>query len=142
MSDPVVVRNSASFVSQVSVGRHRFTIDEPGELGGTDAGPTPYDLLAAALGGCTVMTLHFYAKRENIPLAGAEARVTHGREHAKDCADCETSSGFIHRFRIELKLEGELSPEQRTKLVAIAGRCPVSKTLTSEIRVDEVVLSD
>lgn len=139
MSEPVIVCNSNSFVSEVHVGKHRFTLDEPLSAGGTDAGPTPYDLLAAALGGCTVMTLHFYAKRENLPLEAAEVTVTQDREHAKDCADCVTQSGYIHRFQMQLKLTGPLTPEQREKLVSVASRCPVGKTLSSEIKIDKVV---
>src|SRR6185503_8020117 len=108
---------------------------------GTGEGPTPYDMLASALGGRPVMTLHFYAKREKLPLEGVDVTVTHDRQHAKDCADCVTHSGYIHRFRVEIRLHGPLSEEQRQKLLSIAGRCPVAKTLASEIRIDEVLVS-
>lgn len=129
-----------SFRTEVEAGPHRWVLDEPRDAGGGGEGPTPYDMLASALGGCTAMTLYFYAKREQIPLEGVDVTVTHDRQHAKDCADCTNKSGYIHRFRVELRLLGPLSEEQRQKLLSIAGRCPVKKTLTSEIRVDEVLL--
>jgi putative redox protein len=130
-----------SFRTEVEAGPHRWVLDEPPEAGGTGEGPTPYDMLASALGGCTVMTLHFYAKREKLPLEGVDVTVTHDRQYAKDCADCATQSGYIHRFRVEIKLLGPLTEEQRQKLFSIAARCPVAKTLSSEIKVDEILLS-
>jgi putative redox protein len=130
-----------SFRTEVEAGPHRWVLDEPPEAGGTGEGPTPYDMLASALGGCTVMTLHFYAKREKLPLEGVDVKVTHDRQYAKDCADCTTQSGYIHRFRVEIKLLGPLTEEQRQKLFSIAARCPVAKTLSSEIKVDEILLS-
>lgn len=129
-----------SFRTEVEAGPHRFVLDEPAEAGGEGAGPTPYDVLASALGGCTAMTLHFYAKRESLPLEGVDVSVTHDRQHAKDCADCTTRSGYIHRFRVEIRLYGTLSDEQRETLLGIARRCPVAKTLSAEIRIDEVLV--
>jgi putative redox protein len=116
-------------------------MDEPRDAGGTDQGPTPYDMLAAALGGCTAMTLHFYARREGIPLEEVAVRVTHDRQHAKDCADCMTKTGFIHRLRVELAVTGPLSLEQTERLVAVAARCPVARTLQAEIRIDHALVS-
>jgi len=136
---PVTVRSRGAFKSEVEAGPHRFTLDEPVDVGGTGEGFTPYDALASALGGCTAMTLHFYAKREKIPLEGVDVTVTHDRQHAKDCADCTTQQGYIHRFHVELKLHGTLTEEQRQKLLTIAHRCPVAKTLQSEIKIDEVL---
>jgi putative redox protein len=137
---PVVLRGRGSFRTEVEAGPHKWVLDEPVDAGGGGEGPTPYDMLAAALGGCTVMTLDFYAKREKIPLEGVDVAVTHDRQHAKDCADCTTQQGYIHRFRVELTLHGaQLTPEQREKLARIAERCPVAKTLQSEIRVDKVL---
>lgn len=137
MGQPVVVRSKGSFRNEVEAGSHRFVIDEPVEAGGTDEGPTPYDLLGAALGGCTSMTLVFYARREKLPLEGVNVSVSHDRSHAKDCADCTTKSGFIHRFNVEIELFGPLTEEQRQKLLGVAGRCPVAKTLSSEIKIEE-----
>ena len=135
----VVVRNRGRFRSEVEAGPHRWVLDEPVDFGGGGEGPTPYDMLAAALGGCTAMTLQFYAAREKLPLEGADVTVSHDRQHAKDCADCVTQAGYIHRFRVEIALHGPLSPEQRQKLLHVAGRCPVARTLQSEIKIDEVL---
>ena len=137
-AQPVIVRSSGSFRNEVSAGPHQWILDEPESAGGTAEGPTPYDMLAAALGGCTSMTLHFYAKREKIALEGVEVTVTHDRQHAADCADCTTSSGYIHRFRVAVRLDGYLTEEDRAKLMAVADRCPVSKVLRSEIKIDVV----
>jgi uncharacterized OsmC-like protein len=141
MTTPVVLHARGSFRTEVEAGPHRWVLDEPPDAGGGGEGPTPYDMLAAALGGCTAMTLHFYAKREKLPLEGVDLTITHDRQHAKDCADCTTQSGYIHRFRVEIRLLGELTDEQRQQLMAIAKRCPVSKTLGSEIKVDDVLVT-
>jgi putative redox protein len=140
MALPVVLHARGSFRTEVEAGPHRFVLDEPADVGGAGEGPTPYDMLAAALGGCTAMTLQFYAKREKLPLEGVDVTVTHDRQYAKDCADCTTQSGFIHHFRVEIKLLGPLDEAQRQKLLTIAGRCPVAKTLSAEIRIDEVLI--
>lgn len=137
MAAPVIVRNHGTFRTEIEAGPHTFIADEPKSAGGNDEGPTPYDLLASALGACTSMTLHFYAKREGIPLEGVEATITNDRMYAKDCADCVTTAGYIHTFEVKLKLHGDLTQEQREKLLSIARRCPVYKTLTSEIRINE-----
>ena len=140
MTTPVKLHTGDAFRTEVEAGPHHFVIDEPVEAGGTGAGPTPYDLLASALGGCTAMTLHYYAKREKLPLEGVDVTVSHDRQHAKDCADCVHQSGFIHRFRVEIRLRGDLTPEQRQRLLEIANRCPVKKTLSSEIKIDDVLV--
>jgi putative redox protein len=85
------------------------------------------------------MTLHFYAKREGIALTGVEAVISNDRMHAKDCADCVTTSGYMHRFDVKLKLLGDLTQEQREHLLSIARRCPLYKTLTSEIKINETL---
>ena len=140
MTIPVKLHARASFRTEVEAGPHRFIVDEPLDAGGTAEGPTPYDLLAGALGACTSMTLHYYAKREKLPLAGVDVTVSHDRQHAKDCADCVLQSGFIHRFRVAIRLRGDLTPEQRQRLLEIANRCPVKKTLSSEIKIDDVLV--
>lgn len=142
MTAPVVVRSRGSFRTEVEAGSHRFVLDEPESAGGTNAGPTPYDALAAGLGGCTAMTLHFYAKREKIPLEGVDVTITHDREHGKDCADCMTQSGYIHRFKLQLALHGVLTAEQRKKLLEIAARCPVAKMLGAEIKIDHELATE
>jgi putative redox protein len=139
MTTSVKLRARNSFRTEVEAGPHRFVVDEPADAGGSGEGPTPYDLLAAALGGCTSMTLHYYAQREKLPLEGVDVTVTHDRQHAKDCADCTSQSGYIHRFRVEIGLHGPLTDEQRQHLLTIAARCPVAKTLASEIKIDDVL---
>jgi len=134
---PVIVRAGASLRNDIEAGPHRMVADEPIAAGGSEAGPTPYDFLAAALGTCTSMTLRVVAVREKIPLEGVEITVANDRMYAKDCADCLTASGYIHRFTVAIKLLGDLTPEQRARMLEVAKRCPVHKTLTSEIRIDE-----
>src|SRR5512140_1097271 len=126
------VHADGSFLTDFDTGTHKFFADEPVSAGGTDAAPNPYEYLAAALGGCTAMTLHVYAKRRQIPLGAVDFTITHDRSHAKDCADCTSSTGFIHRFDVEIRLGGELTPEQKDELLSIARKCPVAKTLQSE----------
>ena len=137
---PVIIRSAASFRADIEAGEHRLIADEPVTSGGTDAGPTPYDFLSAALGACTSMTLHFLAKRDNIPLDGVEIFVTNDRMYAKDCADCTSASGFIHRFDVKIRLRGNLTPAHRERLLGAARKCPVYKTLTNEIRIEEVAI--
>jgi putative redox protein len=134
----IEVRSGASFRNEITAGDHTIIADEPEKVGGTNLGPTPYDLLGAALGSCTSMTLHFYAKREKIPLEGVELSITHDRRHAEDCAECLNMSGFIHHFEVTIRLLGDaLSQEQKEKLLTIARKCPVAKTLTSQIHISE-----
>jgi len=137
MPGPVVARAATSFRTEVEAGKHRLIIDEPVEAGGADEGPTPYDYLCSALGGCTAMTMHVIAKRENIPLEGSEISITSDRMYAKDCADCTSTTGYIHRFDVRITLRGNLTDAQRERLLSVAKRCPVAKTLTSEIRIEE-----
>jgi uncharacterized OsmC-like protein len=134
---PVIVRSGNSLRNEIEAGPHRMIADEPANAGGTEAGPTPYDFLSAGLGACTSMTMHVVAKRENIPLEGVEITVENDRMHAKDCADCLSASGYIHRFTVAIKLIGTLTPAQRERMLEVAKRCPVHKTLTAEIRIDE-----
>ena len=140
MTASVILRSRTPFRTEVEAGPHRWVLDEPAEAGGANEGPTPYDMLAAALGGCTVMTLHVYARRQQWPLEEAAVRVSHDRQHVKDCTDCTSASGYIHRFKVEISLSGPLSDDQRQKLLAIAGRCPVAKTLQAEMKIDEVLV--
>ncbi len=134
---PVMVTAGTSFRNLIAVDRHRLIADEPASAGGTDEGPTPYDFLSAGLGACTSMTMRVVALRENIPLEGVEITVTNDRMYAKDCADCQSNIGYIHRFDVRIKLMGNLTQQQRERLLSVAKRCPVAKTLTSEIKIEE-----
>jgi uncharacterized OsmC-like protein len=133
----VTVRGaSTGFAQEISIGPHRLFSDEPASAGGTDTGPSPYDLLLAALGSCTSMTLSMYARRKQWPLEGVTVRLHHSKIYAKDCADCETKEGKLDRIEREIGLLGSLSDDQRAQLLSIADRCPVHRTLSSEIRID------
>ena len=129
-------RGSGRFAQEIAAGRHRLTADEPADYGGDDSGPTPYDLLLAGLGACTTMTLRMYAERKRWPLDRVEVRLTHEKIHAQDCADCETREGRIDRISRRLTLQGPLDTAQRDKLLEIADKCPVHRSLTSEVKID------
>ena len=131
----IVHGDAAGFAQQVEIGPHNLKGDEPVASGGTDTGPTPYDYLLAALGTCTSMTISFYARRKGWPLENVRVSLHHSKIHATDCAECETKVGKIDRIEREIHLTGNLTAEQRAKLMEIADRCPVHQTLTSEINV-------
>jgi len=123
-----------AFENSVTVGAHRFLADEPVSVGGGNAGPTPYDLLAAALGACVSMTVRMYAARKSWPLERISVDVSHAKVHAADCADCETREGKVDELRVSLVLDGPLDLEQRARLFDIANKCPVHRTLHSEVK--------
>jgi putative redox protein len=132
----VVVRgNGADFAQEIVAGPHRLTSDEPASAGGTETGPTPYDLLLAALGSCTSMTLGMYARRKGWPLENVTVHLRHSKVHVSDCADCETKDVMLDRIDREIQLDGPLTTEQRSKLMEIADKCPVHRTLTSTIQI-------
>ena len=132
----VVVRGDArSFKQEIAAGKHHLVADEPISAGGGDAGPDPYDYLLTALGVCTSMTVGLYARRKQIPLENITVSLRHSRIYAKDCEDCETKEGMLDRIEVELDLTGPLSAEQHDKLIEIAAKCPVHRTLTSEINI-------
>jgi putative redox protein len=125
------------FLQEIMVGpRHQMKADEPKDYGGTDLGPSPYQFLAAGLGACTSMTVRMYARRKGWPLGHVSVDVTHDKVHAEDCAECEDKGAKIDLFRRVIRLEGELDAGQREKLVEIAGKCPVHRTLEGTIRVE------
>lgn len=123
------------FPQTVLMGPHRSRADEPASVGGTDTGGTPYDYLAAALGACTNMTLKMYADRKGWRIDRLETSVLHDKIHAADCESCETEDGKVDRFRKIITLEGDLDAEQRAKLLEIADKCPVHRTLHSEVEI-------
>jgi putative redox protein len=130
-----VTGGPTGFAQQIVAGQHHFAVDEPTSVGGTGRGPTPYDLVLAGLGACTSMTLRLYADAKKIPLEGVSVRLRHGKIHAVDCASCEAKAGKIDRIEREIELHGPLSVEQRLRLMEIADRCPVHRTLTAEIEI-------
>ncbi len=123
------------FKTDVRAGRHTLVADEPRSVGGTNAGPSPYDLLSASLATCTSMTLHMYAAHKKLDLESVTVRVKHGKIHAVDCEDCESDSGRIDEFQRSISLQGDLSDQQRQRILEIADRCPVHRTLEGEIKV-------
>jgi putative redox protein len=133
--DEVVVTSGVNLQNSVSYGGGlTFTTDEPARLGGDGAGADPYTLILAALGSCISMTLTLYARRKGWALTRVTVRLRQQRVHAKDCAECETKTdGFVHRIERLITVEGDLSDEQRARLLEIAHKCPVHRTLTSEI---------
>jgi putative redox protein len=139
-TNTVVVQETGhgKFQQEIISGRHRLIADEPQDAGGLGSGPGPYDFLLAALGACTSMTLRLYADRKNIPLKRASVRLRHGKIYATDCAECETKEGMLDRIERVITLEGDLSAEQRARLMEIADKCPVHRTLTSEINIRTV----
>jgi putative redox protein len=132
----IVVRSDArSFKQEIVAGKHRLVADEPLSAGGTDAGPDPYEYLLASLGVCTSMTVGLYARRKQFPLENITVSLRHSRIYAEDCEECETKEGMLDRIHVEIELTGSLSEEQHTKLMEIAAKCPVHRTLTSEINI-------
>jgi putative redox protein len=132
-----VVRETraSKFQQSVSIGPHRLLADEPVAAGGEDSGPGPYDFVLAGLGACTSMTMRLYAERKSMPLDRVTVTLKHNKIHAEDCAECETRAGMLDQIDLLIAMEGDLDAEQRKKLMEIADKCPVHRTLTSEIRI-------
>jgi putative redox protein len=131
-----VMSGVVGYFQKIQIGPHRLHTDEPVESGGGDVGPNPYELLLAALGSCTSMTIRMYAERKQWSLESVHVRLLHDRIHAEDCVGCETKSGVVDQITREISLLGILTDEQRRRLLEIANRCPVHRTLTSKIHIE------
>ena len=130
----VVVRGTArDFSQEIVSGQHRLRADEPISYGGKDEAPGPYDYLLIALGTCTSMTIGLYARRKEIPLESITVSLRHSRIHAKDCEECDTKQGMLDRIDAQIELTGSITSEQHERLMAVAAKCPVHRTLKSEI---------
>lgn len=133
LADVVVRGNASGFLQEVVSGKHHLQADEPVSAGGSDVAPGPYDYLLIALGVCTSMTVGLYARRKQWPLENIIVSLWHSRIHAKDCEACETKEGMLDRIDTKIELTGSLTAEQHAKLMDIAAKCPVHRTLKSEI---------
>ena len=131
----VTESDARPYGQRITAGGHQLVADEPAAVGGADSGPTPYDLLLAGLGACTAITVRMYADRKGWRLRHITVRLRHRRIHATDCAGCETRTGQLDQIEREMQFEGELTDEQRARLLDIAERCPVHRTLHSEVLV-------
>jgi uncharacterized OsmC-like protein len=130
----VIVRGSAkAFLQNINTGKFHFQADEPISAGGSESAPDPYDYLLAALGACTSMTVGWFARKNTIPLENIVVSLRHSRIHARDCEECETETGMLDRIDLEVELTGVISAEQHAKLMEVAGKYPVHRTLKSEI---------
>ena len=129
------------YIHTVHAGAHTWTVDEPESSGGQDAGPTPYDMLLSGLGACTSMTMRMYAERKGWDMGATIVRLRHSRIHARDCDTCASTNGRLDHIDREITLDDTLSTEQRTALLAIADKCPVHRTLTSEVTISTVLAS-
>jgi putative redox protein len=133
----VVTRTGESgFTTEINAGNHKYYSDEPLSDGGEDKGPTPYDLLLSALGACTGITLRMYANRHNYPLKSVTIYLSHDRNHAEDCNACEDSENMLGKIERVLEIEGPLTDDQKDRLLNIAVKCPVSKSLSEGLRVE------
>ena len=133
----VVVESGDGLRQEITVRGKVVIADEPVEAGGTDQGPNPYELLLGALGSCTAMTILMYARRKQWPVEHVRVELDHSRVHAKDCEDCETKDVRLDYFRKRITVRGSLTEEQRARLAEISQRCPVHRTLTGTIRIDD-----
>lgn len=129
---------ATGYRTTISAAQHHIIADEPLEDGGTDQGPTPYDLLVSALGACTAMTLRMYADRKGWPLEEVVVKLRHGRSYGEDDRHCDTAPARLDQIEREVELHGELTDEQRQRLLEIADRCPVHRTLDAGVRIKSV----
>jgi uncharacterized OsmC-like protein len=134
-ADVIVWSEGSGFAQRIAAGPHRLRGDEPKSVGGTGTGPSPYDFLLAALGSCTSMTVGMYARQKKWPLERVTVWLRHSKIYAADCAECESKEGMLDRIERDVRFKGPLTAEQRSRLLEIANKCPVHRTLTSEINI-------
>lgn len=132
----VAETGAGRFTQQITADGHAWVADEPKSAGGGDTGPDPYELLLSALGACTSMTLRMYAERKGWDVRSIRVHLTHDRVYAEDCASCDATTGQLDRIVREISVEGDLDDDQRASLLAIADKCPVHRTLQSEVVIE------
>lgn len=135
-TEMVIVKNNDGFETKITTDFHTLTADEPVKSGGTGTGPTPYDLLLSAFGACIAITLRMYSEIKNIPLEAVTIKLDIKKIYAEDCANCETEEGKLENIDVEIEFTGSISEEQRKRLLEIANKCPVHKTLKSEVKIN------
>jgi putative redox protein len=133
----VIVHSLENLRQEIDAGSHTFFADEPVDAGGDNSGPNPYELLLAAVGACTSMTLLMYARRKSWPLEDVEVRLSHSRDYLRDCAECEQKDARLDVIERRITLKGPLDEAQRLRLLEIAEKCPVHRTLTGTIKVND-----
>ncbi len=138
----IVSLEGERYTTRIRAGEHVVVADEPASVGGADAGMTPYQLLLASLGACKAMTLRMYAKRKGWPLEGVVCTLRHERRHAEDCENCEDEKSKLDHIDVELQVLGPLDKDQRARLHEISDRCPVHRTIMSEIRIGSTLIED
>src|SRR5258707_3657527 len=136
----IVTAERSGLLQNITIGPHQLRADELIAFGGADAGPDPYELLLAELGACTGMTVRMYAERKKWPLEGVQVQLAHSKIHAEDCANCETQARSLDRIDIEISFAGKLSADQVQRLREIADRCPVYRTLSSQVQIHTSVV--
>jgi putative redox protein len=134
-TEVVVASTGSGYAQTIRARGHTLSADEPVAAGGTNTGPDPYELLLAALGACTSMTVQMYARRKGWPIGTVKVRLRHQKIHAQDCADCEATTAYVDLIEKEVDVAGDLSVEQRARLLEVSERCPVHRTLTGQVRV-------
>lgn len=140
MSTVIAKIDRSIYKTEINVGNHFLVSDEPVTLG-QNLGPTPYDFLLISLGSCVAMTLRMYADRKGWDMEEVEVHLTQSRVHAKDCEDCESENGFVHLIQKKLRFKGSLDNNQTKRLLEIAEKCPVHKTLLNETKISTELLS-
>ena len=133
--ESIVVRSTGTpYTTRISVGHHEWLADEPPESEGQDRAATPFQQFLGSIGSCSIITAQMYARRKGWPLESLEAEVTHERIDAADCPDCETKKGKVSEITLQFRIEGDLTEEQRERILEIAGRCPIKRAIEGEVK--------
>lgn len=140
MEKVAVVSERDPYVVEIRTSKHHWVADEPSDHGGSDEGPTPYELLLSAVGACTAITARMYAQRKGWPLESIRVELEHSRVRAEDCTDCQTERGYVSQIALQVSVEGNLDSFQQQRIFEIAGKCPVKRTLEGEIRIRSELL--